>query len=224
MAIKDWPKLERPREKLLARGAHALSDSELLAIFLRTGLPGRSAVDLARELLAEYGGLRALLAADERTFCRGPGLGAAKYAQLQACLEMARRHLGEQLQRGDVLENPDATCAYLSAHLRHRKQEVFAVLFLNNRHQVLAFEELFFGTIDGAAVHPRELVRRSLHHNAAAVIAAHNHPSGVAEPSRADRDITARLKAALALVDVRLLDHLVIGEGAPYSFASHGLL
>ena len=224
MAIKDWPKLERPREKLLARGAQALSDAELLAIFLRTGVPGRSAVDLARDLLTEYGGLRALLDADERTFCRGPGLGAAKYVQLQACLEMARRHLGEQLQRGDVLSSPEATSAYLRAHLRHRTQEVFAVLFLDSRHQVLAFEELFFGTIDGAAVHPRELVRRSLRHNAAAVIAAHNHPSGVAEPSRADRDITERLKAALALVDVRLLDHLVIGEGAPYSFAAHGLL
>jgi DNA repair protein RadC len=224
MAITDWPEEERPREKLLARGAAALSDAELLAIFLRTGTRGKTAVDLARELLTEFGGLRPLLHAGERQFCASNGLGQAKYAQLQAALEMGRRHLWETLQRGEELRSPDDTRSYLKARLRDYPHEVFASLYLDNRHRVIAFEELFRGTIDGASVHPREVVKRALHHNAAAVILAHNHPSGIAEPSRADQALTQRLKDALGLVDIRVLDHIVVGDGAVTSFAERGLL
>lgn len=224
MAISDWPEGERPRERLLQRGAAALSDAELLAIFLRTGVKGKSAVDLARELLAAFGGLRGLLKADQKSFCSHLGLGEAKYTQLQAVLEMGRRHLGESLERGDVMDSPGATRRYLMSRLREYPQEVFAALFLDNRHRVIQFEELFRGTIDGASVHPREVVRRSLAHNAAALIIAHNHPSGVAEPSRADIDITQRLRDALALVDVRLLDHLVIGDQEIVSLAERGVI
>jgi DNA repair protein RadC len=224
MAITDWPADERPREKLLQRGAASLSDAELLAIFLRTGVSGKTAVDLARELLGDFGGLRALLEADRAAFCRGVGLGEAKYAQLQATLEIARRHLLEGLKRGDPLTSPDATRDYLRARLRGYPHEVFACLFLDNRHRVIEVEELFRGTIDGASVHPREVVRRALAHNAAAVIFAHNHPSGVAEPSGADERITRRLKEALALVDVRVLDHLIVGDGPIVSLAERGLL
>jgi DNA repair protein RadC len=223
MSISHWPADERPREKLLARGAGALSDAELLAIFLRTGVKGKSAVDLARELLHQFGGLRALLSADEAAFCAGKGLGQAKYVQLQAVLEIARRHLMEGVRRGDALSNPAQTRRYLAMRLRDYAFEVFAALFLDNRHRVIALEELFRGTIDGASVHPREVVRRALHHNAAALIFAHNHPSGVAEPSEADRHITRRLKDALALIDVRVLDHFVIGDEV-VSFAERGLL
>ncbi|MEA3411035.1 MAG: DNA repair protein RadC [Pseudomonadota bacterium] len=223
MAITDWPESERPREKLLTRGAHALSDAELLAIFLRTGVEGLSAVDLARELLSKFGGLRPLLQAEFDTFCAGHGLGPAKFAQLQAVLEMGRRHLFESLRRGESLSGPDSTREFLAARLRDLPFEVFACLFLDNRHRVIAFEELFRGTIDGASVHPREVVRRALHHNAAALIFAHNHPSGVAEPSRADEHITNRLKDSLALVDIRVLDHFVIGDTV-MSFAERGLL
>ena len=223
MAINDWPAGERPREKLLERGAAALSDAELLAIFLRTGVTGKSAVDVARDLLSRFGGLRPLLQADEAGFCAAPGLGQAKYAQLQAVLEMGRRHLEADLERGEALTSPAATRRFLSARLRDYPFEVFGALFLDNRHRVLAFEELFRGTIDGASVHPREVVRRVLHHNAAAVILAHNHPSGVAEPSRSDALITRRLSEALSLIDVRLLDHLIIGDTA-VSLAERGEL
>jgi DNA repair protein RadC len=224
MTIKDWPEGERPREKLLAQGAAALSDAELLAIFLRTGVAGRSAVDLARDLLNDFGGLRALLAADRSRFCSGAGLGDAKYAQLQAVLEMGRRHIGEALQRGAAIDSPACTVRYLSARLRDYPYEVFAALFLDNRHRVISYEELFRGTIDGASVHPREVVRKALLHNAAAVIFSHNHPSGVAEPSQADQRITERLRDALALVDIRVLDHIVIGDGEHCSLAERGLL
>jgi DNA repair protein RadC len=224
MSIKDWPADERPREKLLNRGAQALSDAELLAIFLRTGVPGKSAVDLARELLRTFGGLRPLLEADSVLFCRGLGLGMAKYAQLQAVLEMGQRHLAESLQRESALTNPDLTRNYLSSRLRDLKQEVFAVLFLDTQHRVIAFEELFRGTIDGTSVYPREVVKRALAHNAAALILAHNHPSGVAEPSLADRQITERLCSALLLVDVRVLDHMVVGDAEVISFAERGWL
>ncbi|MGD8378280.1 MAG: DNA repair protein RadC [Gammaproteobacteria bacterium] len=224
MAIRDWPAAERPREKLLARGAAALSDAELLAIFLRTGTQGQSAVDLARHLLAEFGGLRPLLQAGRAEFCGARGLGDAKYVQLQAVLEMGRRHLAEALQRGAALTDPEATRRYLSARIRDLAHEVFCCLWLDNRHQVIECEEMFRGTIDGAAVHPREVVKRALEVNAAAVIFAHNHPSGVAEPSGADRRLTRRLTEALGLVDVRVLDHFVIGEGAPVSFAERGLI
>ncbi|HYQ92937.1 MAG TPA: DNA repair protein RadC [Candidatus Competibacteraceae bacterium] len=224
MSIRDWPDGERPREKLLQRGASALSDAELLAIFLRIGIPGRSAVDLARDLLQRFGGLRQLLEANEKDFCETPGLGPAKYVQLQAVLELGRRYLETTLQRGDALQSVADTRRYLTAKLRHEPHEVFACLFLDNRHRVLAFEELFHGTIDGASVHPRQIVKRALYHNAAALILAHNHPSGVAEPSRADEQITLRLKEALALVDVRVLDHFIIGDGEVISFAERGLI
>ncbi len=223
MAITDWPAAERPREKLLQRGAQALSDAELLAIFLRTGMRGKSAVDLARELLASAGGLRALLELDRDAFCAHPGMGEAKYVQLQAVLEMGRRHLQERLARGEAFTDPALARDYARQRLRDYPYEVFACLFLDNRHRLLAFEELFRGTIDGASVHPREVVRRALQHNAAAVILAHNHPSGVAEPSQADRHITERLRDALGLVDVRVLDHIVVGDEA-VSFAERGLL
>jgi DNA repair protein RadC len=224
MAIKDWPAGERPRERLLRDGADSLSDAELLAIFLRTGVRGKTAVDLARELLYRFGSLRGLLGAQREDFCSAPGLGDAKYALFQAVLEMARRHLREQFDRGAPLSNPRQTAAFLKARLRDHPYEVFAVLFLDNRHRVLAFDELFRGTIDGASVYPREVVRRALQHNAAAVILSHNHPSGVAEPSDADRHITTRLRDALALVDVRVLDHLIVGDEECCSLAERGLL
>lgn len=224
MAITDWPADERPREKLLQRGAQALSDAELLAIFLRTGVPGCNAVELARQLLQEFGSLRALLTADKAQFCQGKGLGPAKYVQLQAVLEMSNRYLGEFLHRSDTLSSPDLVKRYLQCKLRDRHQEVFAMLLLDNQHRVLQFNELFFGTIDSASVYPREIVRTVLKHNAAAVILCHNHPSGVAEPSNADRFITDRIIAALRLIDVRVLDHLVIGDGETTSFAERGWL
>ena len=224
MAITDWPADERPREKLLLKGAGSLSDAELLAIFLRTGLPGISAVDLARELLVNFGSLRALLQAEQEPFCNCRGLGTAKFAQLQAVLEMARRHQKEILFREEALTSSSHTRAYLQIHLRDRRSESFCCLFLDNRHRPLAFEELFQGTIDGAAVYPREVVKRALAHNAAAMVLAHNHPSGVAEPSDADVRITRRLMDALALVDVRVLDHMIVGDGITVSLAERGLM
>ncbi|WP_421682692.1 DNA repair protein RadC [Stutzerimonas urumqiensis] len=224
MSIRDWPAAERPREKLLEHGAAALSDAELLAIFLRTGVAGFSAVDLARQLLNEFGSLRALLEADLARFSAHLGLGPAKFAQLQAVLEMGRRHLAERMRRDSALESPQAVRDYLTARLRHEPHELFACLFLDAKHRVLAFEVLFHGTIDGASVYPRQVVKRALAHNAAALILAHNHPSGVAEPSQADRALTLRLKDALALVDVRVLDHFVVGDGAPLSMAERGLM
>lgn len=224
MSITDWPEGERPREKLLQRGPQALSDAELLAIFLRTGVRGKSAVDLARELLAEFGSLRALLESDAERCQQTLGLGPAKFAQLQAILELARRHIEESLRREDALTSPDLTRNYLVCRLRGYAHEVFACLFLDNQHRVIAYEELFRGTIDGASVYPREVVKKSLALNSAAVIFAHNHPSGVAEPSEADKHITQRLRQALSLIDVRVLDHFIIGEGLAYSFAEHGLL
>ena len=222
MPITDWPIQERPREKLLHQGAAALSDAELLAIFLRTGLPGKTAVDLARDLLQEFTGLRGLLTASRDQFCRQGGLGPAKYAQLQAVLEMGKRHLHATLIRDEALTDPAATRHYLSARLRDHAFEVFACLFLDNRHRVIHFGELFRGTINGASVHPREVVRQTLEHNAAAVIFAHNHPSGVAEPSEADRQLTRRLQSALELIDVRVLDHIVIGDGECVAFSERG--
>ncbi len=221
MPITDWPSSERPREKLLARGAGALSDAELLAIFLRTGIKGKSAVALAQELLGKFKGLRPLLRAGCEEFCEAKGLGDAKYAQLQAVLEMARRHMAEDLKGRSALKDPAAVRQYLIAELRERAHEVFGALFLDNQHRTLAFEELARGTLDGASVYPREVVKAALKHGAAAVIFAHNHPSGVAEPSAADRILTERLKAALALVDIRVLDHFVVGEEI-VSFAERG--
>ncbi|MCW8886001.1 MAG: DNA repair protein RadC [Motiliproteus sp.] len=222
MAICDWPQGERPREKLLQQGAQALSDAELLAIFLRTGVAGKTAVDLSRELLNRFGTIRALLKAPEKQFCDAPGLGRAKFAQLQAVLELARRHLAEQLHRENALNSPEDTRRYVSSRLRDRDREVFAVLFLDNQHRMIAFEELFQGTIDSASVYPREVIRQALAHNAAALIFAHNHPSGIAEPSEADRQITLRLVRAAELMDLRVLDHLVVGDGEAVSFAERG--
>ena len=223
MAIKDWPAEQRPREKLLLKGSAALSDAELLAIFLRTGMRGCSAVDMAHSLIEHFGGLRELLKADEQIFCSNPGLGTAKYAQLQAVMEMARRYLFESMQRGYALSSPHETRQYLSDCLRDYQHEVFAALFMDQRHRVICFEELFTGTIDGASVYPREVVKKALQHNAAAIIFAHNHPSGVAEPSSADKHITKRLQDALALVDIRVLDHFVVGDEV-VSFAERGLI
>lgn len=224
MAIKDWPADERPREKLLQLGPQALSDAELLAIFLRTGVTGLSAVELARSLLSNFGSLRALLEANQSQFCKQHGLGPAKFVQLQAVLEMSRRHLESTLTRGDALSDALSTKNYLQHRLRAYQHEVFACLFLDNKHRMIAFEELFRGTIDSANVYPREVVKHALSHNAAAVIFAHNHPSGVAEPSQADYAITDRLKSALATVEIRVLDHIVVGDGETVSFAETGYL
>jgi DNA repair protein RadC len=221
MSIRDWPEDERPREKLLARGAHALTAAELVAILLGSGVRGRSALDMGRDLLTSAGSLNALLSKDVDDV---PGLGPAKRARLVAGLELARRCLGEELSARTALASPRDSAAFLKAQLAHKPYEVFACLFLDNRHRVLAFEELFRGTLDGASVHPREVVRASLKHNAAAVILAHNHPSGIAEPSAADRNITRQLRDALQLVGVRVLDHLVVGAGEPTSMAARGLI
>jgi len=224
MPITDWPLDDRPREKLLSKGAESLSDAELVAIFLRTGVRGKSAVDLARIMLTRFGSLSALFAADGAEFCAIPGLGNAKYVQLQAVLEMARRSLREQIARGAALGSPQAVRDYLRLKLQDRPHEVFVGVFLDAQNRVLAVEELFRGTLTQTSVYPREVVKRALHHNAAALIFAHNHPSGVAEPSRADEALTQALKQALALVDVKVLDHFVVGGGAAMSFAERGLL
>lgn len=223
MAITDWPEGERPREKLLQKGASSLSDAELLAIFLRTGVPGKSAVDLARELHGRFGGLNALFAAGEKEFCQTPGMGAAKYAQLQAVLEMARRALQEDIAQRDALSSPQAVRDYLRLRLQGLPHEIFMALFLDAQNRVIVSEELFRGTLTQTSVYPREVVKRALHHNAAAVILAHNHPSGVAEPSNADQVLTQALKSALALVDVRVLDHFIVAGSSLVSFAERGL-
>jgi DNA repair protein RadC len=224
MRIMDWPAQERPREKLLQRGPGSLTDAELLAVFLRTGLRGTNAVDLARALLTRFQGLRLLLDSPLGALQDAPGLGPARAVQLKAALELGHRYLEAALHREVTLSSPDQTRLFLKARLRPYQHEVFACLFLDNRHRVICFEELFGGTIDGASVYPREVVKRALHHNAAAVIFAHNHPSGVAEPSPADRAITRRLREALNLVDVRVLDHFVVGDSEVISFAERGLL
>lgn len=224
MSIKEWPQAQRPREKLLHAGAQSLSDAELLAIFLRTGIPGLDAVGLAQSIINRFGDLTALFAADQVSFCQGPGLGPAKFVQLQAVLEMARRYLKAELTQRTSLTSPGDTRQYLLAQMSHLQNEQFSCIWLDSQHQVLKFETLFHGTIDSAAVYPREVVKAALSCNAAAVIIAHNHPSGVAEPSSADQLITARLQKALDTVDVRLLDHMVVGRGLVISFAERGLL
>ena len=222
MSIADWPRDERPREKLLARGPGALSDAELLALFIQTGTRGRSAVDVARMALGEARGLRGLLDLGPERLATLSGIGPARAALLAAAVELATRYLEERVRRSDPLTSPSHTSQYLCARLRSRPHEVFACLFLDNQNRVISFEEMFRGTIDHANVHPREVAKRALEVNAAAVIVAHNHPSGVAEPSGTDRAITSRLRDAMALVDVRLLDHFVIGEGEVVSFAERG--
>ena len=224
MTIADWPVDDRPREKLLAKGPAALSDAELLAIFLRIGVSGRSAVDLARDLLNEFGSLSALCAASEQELCRLPGVGRAKFAQLQAVVEMARRALREKLSTGNALNSPSAVRDYLRLKMQSLPHEVFVAMFLDAQNRVIETEELFRGTLTQTSVYPREVVKRALHHNAGALILAHNHPSGVAEPSHADETLTQALKQALALVDIRVLDHFIVAGSSVLSFAERGLL
>ena len=221
--LKSWPSSERPREKLLSLGPASLSDAELLAIFLRTGVKGCNVVDLSRQLLVNFGSLANVFRADQQEFCQQHGLGSAKYVQLQACLEMSKRYLSEQLmQQGNALTSSQATRDYLISELRQETREVFAVLFLDNQHQVLKFERLFFGTLNAATVYPRVVVEQTLKHHAGAVILVHNHPSGIAEASIADKHITEKLAQALQLIDVRVLDHIIVAGHQCYSFAEHG--
>ena len=223
MTIKNWPNEEKPREKLLSHGAENLSDAELLTILINSGTAGMSAIDLARKLLKDFGSLRAVAEANQKDLCRSKGIGAVCYTRLQAALEITRRMLLESMKKKDTVASPGRARKYLTLKMRNYPYEVFACLFLDNQHRVIAFEELFRGTIDGASVHPREVVKRTLHHNAAAVILVHNHPSGSSEPSHADRNITKELKSALALIDVRILDHFVVGEKIT-SFTESNLL
>jgi DNA repair protein RadC len=224
MTLKQFPAAERPRERLLAHGPLPLTDAELLAIFLRTGTGGRDALALARELLARTGGLRQLVDLPLVDFLTLPGLGLARYAELQAALELTRRYFRTNLERRPAISGPDGAKDFLVAQFKSLRREVFACLFLDTRHQLITFEVLFFGTLDATTVHPREVVKRVLELNAAAVILAHNHPSGVAEPSAADQALTRRLREALALVDVRVLDHIVAADGCAVSFADRGWL
>lgn len=224
MAITDWPAGERPREKLLQQGATALSDAELLAIFLRVGVVGKSAVDLARDLLKRFGSLNGIFAASQQEIAEVHGMGSSKYVQLQAIFEMSRRALAEEMQARDVLTSPQQVRDYLCLKLGGLVHEVFVVLFLDAQNRVLVQEEMFRGTLTQTSVYPREVVKRALQHNAASVIFAHNHPSGVAEQSRADEQLTSALKQALALVDIRVLDHFVVAGNNTLSFAEKGLL
>ncbi|TCV81239.1 RadC family protein [Sulfurirhabdus autotrophica] len=224
MAITDWPENERPREKLLTKGAASLSDAELLAIFLRTGIQGKTAVDLSRALLSQFGSLTNLFSASQADFCQMPGMGSAKFAQLQAVLEMAKRALSEQMQQQDALTSPGAVRDYLRLTLSGREHEVFVGVFLDAQNRVIASEELFRGTLTQTSVYPREVLKRALYHNAASIIFAHNHPSGVAEPSRADEILTQSLKSALGMVDIRVLDHFIVGKNCALSFSEKGIL
>jgi DNA repair protein RadC len=224
VAIKDWPEGERPRERLLARGAQALTDAELLAVFLRTGSAGRSALELGREAITRFGGLNGLFAASTAELSELGGVGPAKSAQLQAVLELARRSLHEEVKRDTVLSSPGKVRDFLRLTLAPLPHEVFIALFLDAQNRLLACDELFRGTLTQTSVYPREVVKRALRHNAGAVIFAHNHPSGVAEPSRADEMLTANLKQSLALVEVRVLDHVIVAGSATVSFAERGLL
>ena len=222
MAINDWPEDQRPRERLIKHGAHMLSDSELLAVFLRIGVSGKSAVDLGRDMIAHFGSLNSLFSAGLPEFSRLNGLGPAKYAQLQAVMELARRSLTEDLRNGEVLGSPQAVKQYLQLLLARKPYESFTVLFLDVKNRLIATDELFRGTLTHTSVYPREVVKAALAHNAAGVILSHNHPSGTPEPSAADRTLTNALKQALGLVDVRVLDHFVVAGRQVYSFAEHG--
>ena len=224
MAITDWPAAERPREKLIELGAEALSDAELLAIFLRVGVTGKSAVDLARDLLTQFGSLNGIFAATEHELVQVHGIGTSKYVQLQAIFEMSRRALNEQLQQRDVFKSPQQVRDYLVLKLGSLTREVFLVLFLDTQNHLVATEEMFAGTLTQTSVYPREVVKRALHHNAASVIFAHNHPSGIAQQSQADELLTKQLKEALALVDVRVLDHFIVAGNNTLSFLERGML
>jgi DNA repair protein RadC len=224
MTLRDWPEDERPREKLLTKGPQSLSDAELVAIFLRTGMKGKSAVDLAHQLLDKFGSLGGIAAAEQAEFIEIDGLGNAKFVQLQAAVELVRRALTQEMRGTDNLGSPQAVRKYLRLLLEHKPVEIFVGIFLDAQNRLIAAQELFSGTLTQTSVYPREVVKSALRHNAASVIFAHNHPSGVAEPSRADEVLTQALKQALALVDVRVLDHFIVGQGATLSFAERGLL
>lgn len=224
MKITQWPQQERPREKLIQLGAHTLSDAELLAIFIQTGAKGETALDLAKRLLSDFGSLRKLLHAPKHRFMRAKGIGTAKYALIQASIELNRRMLTEKMVKEQSFSCADDASRYLQQHLRDKAREVFTVLMLDSQHQLLALRDMFYGTINAAAVYPREIVKQALEDNAASVILAHNHPSGHPEPSVADKQITERVVQALALVDISVLDHFVIGDGTAVSFAQRGLL
>ena len=224
MSMKDLPLSLRPRERLLSCGAQSLASEELLAVLLRTGLPGRGVLDLASALLQEFKGLAGLLAARPQDLKRIKGLGPAKQAELLAVFELARRALSQRLKEREAFQTPDAVKQYLQLQLAHKNHEVFAVLFLDNQNRMLALEELFRGTLSQTSVYPREVVMRALHHQAAAVVLSHNHPSGSVQPSRADEHLTQTLKASLALVDVRVLDHIIVGQGQTLSMAEQGLM
>ena len=224
MPLKDLPIDAQPREKLLARGPAALADAELLAILLRTGMAGKGVLQLAHELLGTFGGIAGLLQASSADLARTKGLGPAKCAELIAVMELARRALAQQLRTREVFDSPDAVKHYLQLHLAHKGHEVFAVLFLDSQHRLLALEELFRGTLTQTSVYPREVVLRALHHHAAAVVLAHNHPSGSVQPSHADTALTQTLKTTLALVDVRVLDHIIVAPGQALSMAEQGLV
>ncbi|TBR40950.1 JAB domain-containing protein [Marinomonas agarivorans] len=224
MGINNWPKHQRPREKLIKQGADALSDAELLAIFLRTGVAGVNAIELAQRVLLHFGSIKGLMGADQKAFCACLGLGEAKFAQLQAVFEMSKRYLSESLSIEDVFTNVEMVQTFLSVKLRHSHREVFAVLFLDTQHRLLHYQELFYGTIDSSPVYPREIIKAALKHNASACILAHNHPSGMTTPSESDIYITKKVQDALNLMDIRLLDHFIVGNGAPLSMAKHGYL
>jgi len=220
MSIKQWPKAERPREKLLAQGPASLSNAELLAIFLRTGIKNKNAVELARQLLIEFGDLHTLFHASQQDFCKILGLGESKYILLKAILEISCRYLFEEIQQKEYLTNTNATKTYLQAKLGHQKKEVFACLLLDSKNRIIAFQELFYGCIDRATIYPSEVVKFALHHHASALILAHNHPSGDPSPSEHDKILTKRLQAALELVDIRVLDHIIVGQNKALSIRS----
>lgn len=224
MGIKNWPEQERPREKLLSKGASTLSDAELIAIFLRSGVKGKSALDMARDLLKQFGSLQKLFHVTSDEFCYFPGLGLAKYTELQAILELIRRYLFESAQMSDAMAHVSVVKQFLSAKLAGMEQEVFGCLFLNNKHRIIAFKELFYGSIDRSEIYPREVVKAALAHNAAAVIFTHNHPSGDPTPSDADLAVTEKLKTALALIDTRVLDHIIVGSSGCVSLTETGFL
>ena len=224
MAINDWPEDQRPRERLIKFGANALSDAELLAVFLRTGVTGKSAVDLGRDMIKEFGSLSGLFSANVAEFSAIHGLGTAKFAQLQAVLELAKRAISEELQHNSSLSSPQAVKNYLQLLIGHKSYESFAVLYLDVKNRLISSQELFRGTLDHASVYPREVLKGALQHNAAAIILAHNHPSGSCEPSAADIQLTKTLKQALSLIDIRVLDHFIIANPHVYSFAEHGMI
>lgn len=224
MPITHWPEADRPREKLIQRGEKALTDAELIAIFLKTGVKGKSALDLGKQLLQEYGSLKKLFAAPLADLLKHEGIGITKYATLKAALEIGRRYHSEPVQIGSVLKNSTMTRNFLSDRLREHKNEVFACLFMDHHCRIISFEELFQGTINRAMIYPREIVRRGLFHNAAKIILAHNHPSNVATPSEADKEVTVFIKEALNLVDIEVVDHIIIGNPENFSFAEAGLM